>query len=64
MLHWRGSRRGLQDRDSHHGDSLADTRTEIASTIELSALKPGSRVAVLTAGRDMYEELLCVWPIL
>ena len=36
------SRRGLQDRDSQHGGSLTDTRTEMASAIELFALKPGS----------------------
>ena len=59
-----GSRRGLQDRDSQHGGSLTDTRTEIASAIELSALKPGFPCyIVLTAGRDVYEERLCVWPI-
>ena len=57
------SRRGLQDRDSQHGGSLTDTRTEIASAIELPALKPGSPVRVLTAGRDVCEERLSVWPI-
>ena len=57
------SRRGLQDRDSQHGGSLTDTRTEIASAIELTALKPGSPVIVLTAGRDVCEERLSVWPI-
>ena len=48
-----GSLRGLQDRDSQHGGSLTDARTETASAIELFALKHGSRV--LTAGRDVYE---------
>ena len=56
------SLRGSQDRDSQHGDNLTDTRTEAASAIELSALKTGSLVAVLTAGRDVYEEHLCLWP--
>ena len=45
-------------------DSLTtDTRTEIASTIELSVLKPGSRVVVCTAGGDVYEVRLCGWSI-
>ena len=55
-----GSRRGLQDRDSQHGDSLTDTRTEKASATELSALELGSRVVEMTAGRDVYEERVCV----
>ena len=46
-----------------HGDSLTDTRTEKASEIENSALKLGSSVVVLTAGRDVYEERLFEWTI-
>ena len=57
------SRRGLQDRDNQRGGSLTETRTEIASAIELSALKPRSRVTVLTAGRDVCGKWLCVWLI-
>ena len=63
-----GSLRGVQDRDSQHGDNLTDARTEVASAMELSALKRGSRgfrVAVLTAGRDVYDRvfphLVHVW---
>ena len=58
-----GSRRGLQDRDSNHRGIVTDTRTERASEIELSALNTGSRVVVWTAGRHVYEERPCVWPI-
>ena len=49
-------------RDSQHGDSLTDARTEIASAIELS-LKLESRVVELTAGRDVKEKCVCLWPI-
>ena len=55
--------RGLQDRDSQHGGSLTDTRAEKASAIELSAVQSGCREIVLTAGRDVYQERHCLWPI-
>ena len=61
MFH-EGSRRGLQDRDSQHGDGLTDARTEKASEIELAALQIGSRVVVITVGRDVQEKRLCAWP--
>ena len=64
MLHRRAHLVVCRTPDSQHGDSLTDTRTEIASAVELSALKPKSHVIVLTASRDVYEERLCVWPIL
>ena len=56
----RDLRHRLHDRDRQHGGSLTDTRTEKESAIGQSALKPG----LLTADRDVYEETLCVWPIL
>ena len=55
MLHLESSLRGVQDRNSPHGDNLTDTRTEVASAIEVSALKLGSCVVVLMAVRDVYE---------
>ena len=58
-----GSRRGLQDRDSQHGGSLTDTRTEKASSIEFSALVPGSLIVVhinlLAALRDVTGKQTC-----
>ena len=39
------------------------TRIGLASATGLSALKPGSRVSVLTPGLGVYEERLCVWSI-
>ena len=56
-----GANRGWRDRNSQHGGSLSDTRNDLASAIELSVLKLGSRVTVLTGGRDVCEERLCVW---
>ena len=57
-----GSRRGLKDRGQPTRRQSHRYTNEIASAMELSALKPGSRVIALTAGRDVYEERLCVWP--
>ena len=53
-------RRSVHVERASSGACVVGCRT---STTELSALKLGSRATVLIAGRDVYEERLCVWLI-
>ena len=65
VLHWGGDRDVVCRTATANTETVSQsTRTEKSSAIELSVLKLGSRDVVLTAGRDVCLERLCVWPIL